>query len=380
MSFSAVNREETPYPPRGMRVAIVVERFQAGGGGVEAAAYRLASELAARGIDVVAVCREARAAPPPRVRIVPLSVPTGWQPLRVLAFSRAAAAATASGFDVVHSFARTRRQHVYRTGGGSHAAYLEHTYAHPRWQRLSPRHQAILRIEEAVFRDAGQIVQCNAPRNATEIARRYGVPRQRLAVIYNGVDTERFQPRVRSAARAEVRTRLGLDGPAALFVGSGFQRKGLDRAIEGLARAGGKAALLVAGRDDPARWLELARRHGVHERVRLLGERDDVPALHAAADLFVLPTRYDPFANACLEAMASGLALATTPENGVADLIRDGENGFVLSEDFAPAFALLEEPARLAAVGAAARRTAEALTWERHTDEVMALYARVGRG
>jgi UDP-glucose:(heptosyl)LPS alpha-1,3-glucosyltransferase len=361
-----------------VRVAIVVERFEAGGGGVESAAYRLACELARRGTSVSAICRLAGEAPA-GVRVQRLAAPGFWQPLRVVAFSRAAAAATASGFDVVHSFARTRWQDIYRAGGGSHAAYLERSYAHPGWQRLSPRHQAILRIEEAVFRDPRQLVQCNAPRNATEIARRYGVPRERLAVIYNGVDTERFHPRVREAERAALRERLGIEGPAALFVGNGFRRKGLDRAIEGLARGGGKALLLVAGADAPAPWLDLARRHGVEGRVRLLGPRPDVPALHAVADLFVLPTRYDPFANACLEAMASGLAVATTPENGVADLLASGENGFVFAGDFAPAFALLDDPARLAAVGAAARRTAEALTWQRHADAVVALYERIAR-
>jgi UDP-glucose:(heptosyl)LPS alpha-1,3-glucosyltransferase len=361
-----------------MRVAIVVERFESGGGGVEAAAFRLASELRSRRIEVTAICRESSSAPP-GVRVRRVRVARTWQPLRVYAFSRAAARATRSGFDVVHSFARTRRQHVYRTGGGSHAAYLERMYAHPRLQRLSPRHHAILRIEEAVFRDARQLVQCNAPRNAAEIARRYGVPDERLAVIYNGVDAQRFHPNARAMERAEAREALGLDAPAALFVGSGFHRKGLDRAIEGLARSGGKAVLLVAGADDPRPWRELARRHGVESRVRLLGSRPDVPALHAAADLFVLPTRYDPFANACLEAMASGLAVATTHDNGVADLIRHGDNGLLYDADFTPAFALLDDPARLSSIGAEARRTAEELTWERHTSEVLALYARIPR-
>jgi UDP-glucose:(heptosyl)LPS alpha-1,3-glucosyltransferase len=361
-----------------VRVAIVVERFASGAGGVETAAVRLAGELARRGLEVTAVCREA-SPPPPGVGVVRARAPRFWQPLRVLAFSRAARRATAAGFDVVHSFARTRHQNVYRTGGGSHAAYLERTSRRPALRRLSPRHQVILRIEEAVFRDPSQLIQCNALRNAEEIARRHGVPRERLAVIYNGVDAERFSPARRAQARSSARAELGLEGPTALFVGSGFQRKGLDLAIEGLARAAPKATLLVAGSGEVAAYRALAERRGVAARVRFLGARGDVERLHAAADLFVLPTRYDPFANACLEAMASGLPVATTPDNGVADLIESGRNGLVLEGDFAPAFARLEDREWLERAGLAARRSAEGLTWSRHADEVLALYARVRR-
>ncbi len=361
-----------------MRVAIVVERFTAGAGGVETAAVRLAAELARSGLEVTAVCRDA-SPPPPGVRVARVRAPRVWQPLRVLAFSRAARRATARGFDVVHAFARTRHQDVYRTGGGSHAAYLERTSARPRLRRLSPRHQVILRLEEAVFRDPSQLIQCNAPRNADEIARRYAVPAERLAVIYNGVDAERFSPGRRALARANARAELGLDGTTALFVGSGFARKGLDRAIEGLARGAPKAVLLVAGAGDVAPYRALAGRCGVEARVRFLGPRNDVERLHAAADLFVLPTRYDPFSNACLEAMASGLPVATTPDNGVADLIESGANGLVLAGDFAPAFARLDDRDWLERAGSAARSCAEALSWERHAEQVLALYARVQR-
>jgi UDP-glucose:(heptosyl)LPS alpha-1,3-glucosyltransferase len=361
-----------------VRVAVVIERFEAGGGGVESAAYHLVSELVARDVDVTVVCREVRETERPGVAVRRLRVPRAWQPLRLAAFSRAAAAATRSGFDVVHGFSRTRHQHIYRAGGGSHAAYLEHVYRRPGLRRhLSPRHRAILTLEEAVFRDASQWIECNARRCADEIVARYGVDPARVVTIYNGVDTERFHPRRREQLRGRIRRELGLEGPVALFVGSGFERKGLDRAIDALARADSGATLAVAGRGRAATFEQLARRRGVGSRVRFLGERDDVEALHAAADLLLLPTRYDPFSNACLEAMASGLPVATTPVNGVAELIRHEENGLVFEEDFAPALDWLGDPARLAALGAAARATAEKYTWPRHAAATLDLYARV---
>ena len=356
---------------------MIIERLSGLGGGVEAAAFQLLRELGRRGVDVTVVCRRAEEAPPPGVRVLELRIPAGWQPLRLLAFSHRAARAS-RGFDVVHAYSRTRRQHLYRAGGGSHADYMERVYTRPQFLRLlSPRHRAILAIEEAVFRDPGQLLQCNARGTANQITARYGVDPDRIAVVYNGVDTERFHPRNRGETRDRVRRELGLEGHAVLFAGNGFRRKGLDRAIEALARSSSPATLLVAGADDPAPYRRLATASGIGERVRFLGRRADVESLYAAADLLVLPTRYDAFANVCLEAMAAGLPVATTPTNGASELISHGENGLVLEHDWSPAWALLEQPERGASFAAAARETAAAHTWSRHTDQVLALYARI---
>ena len=360
-----------------MKIALVVERFEPGAGGVETVVHQLASELARRRETVTVVCRSVGAPTPSGVAVVCLQTTRFWQPLRVRRFSAAAERATAHGFDVVHGFSRTRTQHIYRAGGGSHAAYLERMYRFPRLQRLSPRHQAILGIEEAVFRDPRQIIQCNSRMVAAEIGERYRLPPDRIAVIYNGVDTVRFRARRHPGEAISMRADLGVDGPLALFVGHGFARKGLARAIDGLAESGVSATLLVAGRGDPRPYERQARARGVSRRVRFLGPRSDLETLYAAADLFVLPTHYDAFANVCLEAMASGLPVATTPTNGAAELIVHGVNGFVCEGDFAEIFGCLEDRDTLAELGRAARTTAEQYTWARHTDAVLSLYARV---
>jgi UDP-glucose:(heptosyl)LPS alpha-1,3-glucosyltransferase len=361
-----------------MRAAISIESFRPGPGGVEATAFELARELGRRGVELTVLCREAVAETPPGIRVERLGGPTFWQPLRVLEFSRRSArAARAGGFGLVQAFSRTRHQTVYRAGGGSHAAYMERMYARPQLARLSPRHALLLAIEGAVFADPRQAVQCNSRFAADEIARRHGVPAERLHVVYNGVDLQRFHPSRREAALARVRAELGLEGPIALFAGNGFARKGLDRAIDGLARAGVKADLLVAGSSPAGPYRAQAESLGVGARVHFLGLRADLPELCAAADLFVLPTRYDPFANACLEAMAAGTAVATTLDNGAAELVEPGANGFHCAEDFAPALRALEDPARLRVLGAAARRTAERFGWSAHADAVLELWGRL---
>ena len=363
-----------------MRVALVIERFEPHGGGVEAVAWNLAGALAAQGADVHVVAR--RAAPHPTATLHPVRVPTFWQPLRVLAFSRAAAgAAAAAGVDVVHSFSRTRHQDVFRAGGGSHADYLERSHGPVgrRLRRISPRHAVLLSMERAVFGDPSQTIQCNSAMVRDELARRHGLPASRLVVIPNGVDLERFHPERHRDARARLRgERAAGDEPVWLFAGSGFRRKGLEVALRALALSGSAGQLWVAGRDDVAPWQRRAVDLGIAERVHFLGVRNDLECVYAAADALLLPTRYDAFANVCLEALASGLPVVTSAANGAADTVADA--GFVVedAEDapgFAKALGRLLEPAPRSAAAARARPIAERHGWDDCAKALLALYA-----
>jgi len=366
-----------------VRVALVIERFEPRGGGVESVAWNVAGALADRGVEVHVLAR--RGASHPGARLHRVRVPTFWQPLRVWAFSRAVTrAAAAGGFDLVHSFSRTRHQHIFRAGGGSHADYLEHAYGP--WgrglRRLSPRHAILLAMERAVFADPRQVIQCNSTLVRDQIAGRYGVAPGRLRVIPNGVDLERFHPRRRGLARARLREALGAGGeaPVWLLAGSGFRRKGLEVALRALSKGDAAARLWVAGRDAPAPWERRAEALGVAERVRFLGPRDDLEAVYAAADALLLPTRYDAFANVCLEALASGLPVVTSGANGAAELAR--EAGFVVEdpedvEGFAKALAALAEPRAREALGLRARAVAERHGWPAHASALHALYQEI---
>jgi UDP-glucose:(heptosyl)LPS alpha-1,3-glucosyltransferase len=368
-----------------MRIAIVVERFEAGRGGVENVAWRAAHGLADAGDEVHVVAR--RASPAPAVRVHPIAVPASWQPLRVLAFSRAAARAAPRGsFDIVYSLCRTVHQDVYRAGAGSHADYLERRHPGPggRFRRLSPRHAALLSLERRAFRDTTQLVVCNSEMVRSEIERRYGVEPRRTAIVRNGVDLERFHPRRREREGARRRRELGAGSePVWLFAGSGFARKGLDTALRALARAEpGDAWLWVAGGDRDVRWRRLAQSLGVDSRVRFLGFRDDLPALYAAADALLLPTRYDAFANVCLEAAAAGMPVVTSAANGAAELLADAGRCLQDPEDvagFAAALAELTDPQTRRRLGATARRIAGEYGWDAHLRALRELFRRVSR-
>jgi UDP-glucose:(heptosyl)LPS alpha-1,3-glucosyltransferase len=143
-------------------------------------------------------------------------------------------------------------------------------------------------------------------------------------VVHNGVPVAAF--RRGEESRAETRETLGLgtDDVAVLFAGSGWERKGLRFAIEAIEKSPKQMSLLVAGRGEEGKF-KSARAH-------FLGVVQDMPALYGAADIFLLPTIYDPFSNACLEALAAGLPVVTTRANGFSEIIQTGIHGTVLDE------------------------------------------------
>lgn len=352
-----------------MRIALVIERFEPDAGGAEASAWNIAHGLARAGDEVHVIARRGCDSPPLHLHRV--WVPATWQPLRVLAFSRAAArGARRVEADCCLSFSRTLHQDVYRAGGGSHADYMERRYgARHRLRRLSPRHAVLLAIEGRIFRDPRQRVIAISEMVESEIRRRHGVADDRLAVVYNGVDLERFHPRHRAGSGQRLRRELGAGAaPVWLFAGSGFARKGIDTALRALANDGtGEARLWVAGRDTPQPWQRLAKKLGVAARVRFLGFRRDIESLYAAADALLLPTRYDAFGNACLEAAAAGLPVVTSGASGAAELFR-GLGGVVEDPEdvagFAAALKLLADAPTRERLGQGARRVAEAYGWD----------------
>ncbi|MFQ5417095.1 MAG: glycosyltransferase family 4 protein [Myxococcota bacterium] len=354
-----------------MRVGLVIEHFVPGTGGAESVAWNVAHGLAKAGDEVVVVARRAQRAP--AIELRPVRVPTAWQPLRVVSFSRAARVALRRDrCDCVLSFCRTHHQDVYRAGGGSHADYLQRRHGRmQRLWRLSPRHAVLLAAERRIFRDPRQRVVCVSRMVRDEIQRRYGVPDDRVVVIHNGVDIDRFHPKHRAGPGVRARAGLPADPQLCwLFAGSGFARKGLDTALRTLARADSpRAQLWVAGGDASGPWRRLARRLGVADRIHFLGFRRDLEALYAAADALFLPTRYDAFANVCLEAAAAGLPVVSSRANGSAELfaplggiVRDPED----VAGFSRALSQLADPELRARRGADARRIALRFTWDGH--------------
>ncbi len=204
----------------------------------------------------------------------------------------------------------------------------------------------------------------------------------RVLTIHNGIDTDALAPGTRPEEAHALRASLELPQGAllAVFVGSEWERKGLEPAIRALAQAPAWA-LMVVGAGERARYQELAEQLRVAERLHWLGVTDDVELVYQAADAFVLPSSYETFSLVTFEAAASGLPVLATPVSGVRELIEDGRNGYLISRE--PELIaerlrrLAADPELRSALGRAARESALAFSGERMVREHLALYERL---
>ena len=224
--------------------------------------------------------------------------------------------------DVLLSLERVWRCDVYRAGDGVHRAWLQRRAEtgglFQKFSRIFNRkHSAALDLEESLFanRRAGRVI-ANCRMVKDEIVSFHGYPRDWIDVVYNGVPLELFRDEgERAATRDEI---------VVLFAGSGWERKGLRSAIDAVEARPGKMKLVVAGRGDSGKFSS--------SRTQFLGVVRDMPSLYRAADIFLLPTIYDPFSNACLEALAAGLPVITTKANGFSEIIENGRHGTVIDD------------------------------------------------
>jgi UDP-glucose:(heptosyl)LPS alpha-1,3-glucosyltransferase len=204
-------------------------------------------------------------------------------------------------------------------------------------------------------------------------------------VIFCGVDFAIFNSSVRNEG-ALFRTSLGIGREAivVLFVGTNYERKGLDTLLQAISRLRYKEKyrLLVVGKGNVPRYQRLAQRLGLQEVTIFCGFQEQMPSFYGAADIFVLPSYYDPFGNVCLEAMACGLPVITTRETGVSELISHGKSGFIMDHpgnisSLANWLEALEDPELRKSMGAKAQEPAASLTIERNVERTILSYKKV---
>jgi UDP-glucose:(heptosyl)LPS alpha-1,3-glucosyltransferase len=288
--------------------------------------------------------------------------------------------------NLVQSHERVLCCDIYRAGDGVHAVWLEErlrgasVLARLR-VALNPWHRYTLAMERKLFESPWlRTVICNSKMVRDEIKARFHLHDERLPVIYSAVDSVAFHPGLREH-RERVRARYKIPAEATLFllVGSGYERKGVATAIAALAALPESAYLMVVGREKRInRYKRLARKLGVRERIAFVGPQLDVKPFYGCADVFVLPTIYDPFPNAALEAMACALPVITTTKSGAAELVMEHDAGLVCTSRDTQALAahmrtLLDAETRNRQ-GANARRAIEPLTPSAMTLKLVLLY------
>ena len=371
-----------------MKIAFLIHDYAPSRGGQERYLSRLLGALAEGGHDLhlfAARC-EAAAGGGFVFHRVPLPATAGPS-LKVLLFIRNARRMLATeAWDIVSGFTRFYPLDVFRMGGGIHRVWLREKADTAVGRLVSytrPCNWLALHLERRIFdpRRCGRII-ANSRLCRDQLLGLYPYPVARVSVVYNGIDHEAFHPRLRAQHRDRVRAALGIpDGaPVALFASNNPGRKGLETAIRAAALATApQPYLLVVGRGRTERFAALARELGAAGRIHFLGYRADVRPYYGAADYFFLPTRYDPFANVCLESMACGLPVLTTPMNGASEIVAEGEEGFVVADPrdasaFSRWMAVLAAAETRARMAEAARRKSLAFTVQANAEATLAVY------
>jgi UDP-glucose:(heptosyl)LPS alpha-1,3-glucosyltransferase len=310
-----------------MKIALV-RREWSSVGGAELYLKRMLTTLCKEGHQVILVTAdEPDELPGADVRRVGLS---GDRADRVFWFSKLAQRELAlERVDCVFSLERIASQDVFRAGDGVHKQWLAQRRRYTPWWRRpfvgwGKFHRMVQWVEAQTLNQLNtRQVIVNSEMVKREIIKCYQYPPERIHLIRNGVEMDKWKAGEREATREL----WGVEPDEFLlfFAGSGWERKGLRFLLKALIELRNpRVKLVVAGKGNWP-WK-------VPGNVIYAGMMENLEDAYAASDLFVFPTIYDPSANVCFEALAAGLPVVTSAFNGAAEVIEAGVNGTVVAD------------------------------------------------
>jgi glycosyltransferase involved in cell wall biosynthesis len=226
---------------------------------------------------------------------------------------------------------------------------------------------------------------------AESARRRLGIPRERLEVVPNAVDTTTFRP-VDKATRLAVRRALGLgaDDSVVAMVGRMAQEKGHSVLLKAAARLGDRVpalrVLLAGDGEERSAFEALAKELGIDRRVSFLGVRRDVPSLMAASDIVAVPSVHEGFGLVVAEALACGVPVIASRTGPIPEIVREGETGLLFAPGDDEGLArcleeLMADPPRRARMGERGRGDAvERFSLVPMVQQMESLYERIHSG
>jgi UDP-glucose:(heptosyl)LPS alpha-1,3-glucosyltransferase len=375
-----------------------MERVESWRGGAETSTTEICRLLTQRGHDVHLVTATMVPSPP---HMTIHQIPAGGvlRPLRTADFVRRAAAFLRhQAFDVVHAISPLPSADVYQPRGGLLAESIERNVAtrptatrramKRALMRLNFKQRSLAALERAVFRKDGPVIAAVSQAVARQCEQIYGVSEPRVRVVYNGVETQPCSDEERASGRAAVRGQHHVpdDALLLLFIAHNFRLKGLYPLIETVSRLSVSGfedfRLLVVGRDNPVRYQRRLDGLGLGHLVTFTGPTQRVTTFYHAADVCVHPTYYDPCSRVVLEAIFNGVPTITTSFNGASEVIRDGQDGFVIDTPdniglWARRIEELRSPALRRKMGERSLMLRERVSMERHVEELDAVFAEV---
>ncbi|MEO8385107.1 MAG: glycosyltransferase family 4 protein [Betaproteobacteria bacterium] len=241
-------------------------------------------------------------------------------------------------FDLVQSYERLACCDVFHAVDGVHAEWLAQrrrvqTPMQKFGVRINPHHRYVLDAERRMYASSKlKAVICISQMVKRDVIKHYGVAADKLHVIYGSIDTDAFHPRLRDEHRLATKKQLGIsaDAPVAIYVGSGFERKGVRGFLQAAAKVNDLHAIVVGKDKNTTRYQAFANSLGLKDRAHFTGALADVRPYYAASDVFVMPSLYEPFGLVFAEAMACGLPVVASAQSGAADWIEHGVDSFVV--------------------------------------------------
>lgn len=367
-----------------IRVAVVIPKYGLVGG-AEGFVFNLTERLAQRDdFDVHVIANQWRSGNAPITfhKVPIIRFPRWLQPVSFACFAQKAI--QAGSYDIVHSHDRIFEMDLFTFHGIPHRIWVKET----KRNRLSLFDRAMVWVEQKAFNNLnGPIIMPVSNLVKEEVLKVYDVPESKIKTIHPGVSFERFSSLDRQVCRHEIRQHHGLapDDVVVLFVSMNFELKRLDLVINGIAEVVEKEdgnsslKLLVVGKGDSKRFGAQARGMGISERVIFAGVTDEVEKYYLASDIFAMPSRFDTFGLAVLEAMAAGLPVIITTRVGARDLVESSLSGFILSEnpsvpEMTAALTALATHEKRMQMGENGRQIALRHNWDNTVDKVADLY------
>ena len=324
------------------RIAIIRSSYS-DFGGVERTALSIIKGLLARGMKVTLLTFPAQNWPAEHenLQLVPLGANRGNRFFKAWMFNRAVDRyLSGHSFRHIFSFDKVTQFTHLHAGGGTHKTFLQiknkNSNAVVRiFRKASFFHAYTLYIEKKGFSNPRlKRIRCNSELVKNDILRNYRVDEGKLQVIHSSIDWKEigiaFQQKSAIAKELCRRHDISQGWQCLLFLGSGFSRKGLGIAIEGLGALPESYHLLVVGKGSRSKYLRQISKLGLSARVHFLGAQEKGWRYASICKAMILTSFYEPFGGAAAEAQAMGLPVLISDKNGYMDWVISGKNGLIL--------------------------------------------------
>ncbi len=300
-------------------------------------------------------------------------------------------------FDIVHVVGRALGMNVFNPHCGVEKAWLKQNFLSincPVFRILkqiagffSPRQNFILWLDKKQYTGKGvSRIIAISDMIKNDIIKYHNIEPEKIDVVYNGVDLQRFNPDNKNKYRKAVREKLSLGEEfVILYISNNFRLKGLLTLVKSLGelkKSGKDFKALIVGRGNETPYCKLAKKLGCLDNLIFLGHVGEIEKYYAASDLYVHPTFYDSCSLVTTESLASGLPVITTVFDGASGIMEDGKDGFVMRDPedhraLSEKIALFFDDELRQKASIAARKKAEQYPAEKNCEEIIKIYNKV---